>query len=265
LRIHDGSFNPFSSFSHMSESELALAQKPKPRHVFFIAGTDTDVGKTVVSCTLLARARLLGLSAFGVKPITAGCHTEIINDKKILVSDDAARMSEQASVQLDPMLLAPIRLPLPISPHLAAADAGVTLRAERVVGQVRAALSTRADFVVVEGAGGWRVPINARETVADIARLLQKPVILVVRIRLGCLNHALLSAEAIRRDGLILAGWVATVLDAEQSPDAIHAQCVSLAERLHAPCLGVLPFQATLNIDELATQIRLPHEVNVDA
>ncbi len=249
----------------MSESVPTSVQKPNRRDVFFIAGTDTDVGKTAVSCTLLARARLLGLSAFGIKPITAGCRSEILNGKNVLVSDDAARMSAQASVVLDPMLLAPIRLPLPISPHLAAADAGVTLRAERVVGQVRAALSTRAEFVVVEGAGGWRVPINARETVADVARLLQKPVILVVRIRLGCLNHALLTAEAIRRDGLELAGWVATVLDDEQSLDAIQAQCASLNDRLHAPCLGVLPFQPVLNIDELATQIRLPYEVNTPA
>jgi dethiobiotin synthetase len=249
----------------MSESVSTSVQKPNRRDVFFIAGTDTDVGKTAVSCTLLARARILGLSAFGIKPITAGCRSEVLNGKEVLVSDDAARMSAQASVVLDPMLLAPIRLPLPISPHLAAADAGVTLRAERVIGQVRAALSTRADFVVVEGAGGWRVPINARETVADVARLLQKPVILVVRIRLGCLNHALLTAEAIRRDGLALAGWVATVLDDEQSLDAIQAQGASLNDRLHAPCLGVLPFQPVLNIDELATQIRLPHEVNTPA
>ncbi|MDE2421929.1 MAG: dethiobiotin synthase [Gammaproteobacteria bacterium] len=246
----------------MSESVSIPVQKPNRRDVFFIAGTDTDVGKTAVSCTLLARARLLGLSAFGIKPITAGCRTEVQHGKEVLVSDDAARMSAQASIVLDPMLLAPIRLPLPISPHLAAADAGVTLRAERVVGQVRAALSTRADFVVVEGAGGWRVPINARETVADVARLLQKPVILVVRIRLGCLNHALLTAEAIRRDGLALAGWVATVLDDEQSTDAIQAQCTSLDERLRVPCLGVLPFQEVLDIEALAAQIRLPHEMN---
>lgn len=249
----------------MSESILSVVQQPNRRDVFFIAGTDTDVGKTAVSCTLLARARLLGLSAFGIKPITAGCRTEVVNGKEVLVSDDAARMSAQASVVLDPMLLAPIRLPLPISPHLAAVDAGVSLRAERVVGQVRAALSTRADFVVVEGAGGWRVPINARETVADVARLLQKPVILVVRIRLGCLNHALLTVEAIRRDGLALAGWVATVLDNEQSSDAIQAQCNSLVERLHAPCLGILPFQEVLDIDELATQIQLPFEINSPA
>ncbi|HEY4713805.1 MAG TPA: dethiobiotin synthase, partial [Aquirhabdus sp.] len=167
-----------------------------------------------------------------------------------------------ASVVIDPMLIAPIRLPLPISPHLAAEDVGVNLRAERIVGQVRAALSTRADLVIVEGAGGWRVPINARETVADIARLLQKPVILVVRIRLGCLNHALLTAEAIRRDGLLLAGWVATVLDDEQTAEMIDAQCMSLAERLNAPCLGVLPFQKTLDVNVLATLIKLPDASN---
>ena len=237
-------------------------QTPKPRQVFFIAGTDTDVGKTVVSCVFLARAKILGLSAFGVKPITAGCHLAIVNGKEILVSDDAARMSEQASVAIDPMLIAPIRLPSPISPHLAAAEVGVSLRAERIVGQVRAALSTRADLVIVEGAGGWRVPINARETVADIARLLQKPVILVIRIRLGCLNHALLTAEAIRRDGLLIAGWVATVLDDEQSAEMIDAQCRSLAERLNAPCLGVLPFHKVIDVNALATFVRLPDEMN---
>ncbi len=244
----------------MTETDLA-PKTPKLRQVFFIAGTDTDVGKTVVSCVLLARAKVLGLSAFGVKPITAGCETEMVNGKVVLISGDAARMSEQASVVIDSMLIAPIRLPSPISPHLAAAEVGVSLRAERVVGQVRAALSTRADLVIVEGAGGWRVPINARETVADIARLLQKPVILVVRIRLGCLNHALLTAEAIRRDGLPIAGWVATVLDTDQSPEMIDAQCTSLAERLNAPCLGVLPFQQTLDVNVLATLIRLPDEV----
>ncbi len=245
----------------MTETILAPPVQ-KPRQVFFVAGTDTDVGKTVVSCTLLARAKLLGLSAFGVKPITAGCDTEIVNGKEVLVSGDAARMSEHARVAIDPMLIAPIRLPSPISPHLAAAEVGVSLRAERVVGQVRAALSTRADLVIVEGAGGWRVPINARETVADIARILQKPVILVVRIRLGCLNHALLTAEAIRRDGLQLAGWVATVLDDDQTAGMIDAQCTSLAERLQVPCLGVLPFQKSLDVNTLATLIRLPDEMN---
>lgn len=243
----------------------SVPQVPKPRQVFFVAGTDTDVGKTVVSCALLARAKILGLSAFGVKPITAGCETEIVNGKAVLVSGDATRMSEHASVVIDPMLIAPIRLPLPISPHLAAAHVGVSLRAERVVGQVRAALSTRADVVIVEGAGGWRVPINARETVADIARLLQKPVILVVRIRLGCLNHALLTAEAIRRDGLSLAGWVATVLDDEQTAEMIDAQCTSLAQRLNVPCLGVMPFQKTLDVNALASLIRLPAEANKTA
>lgn len=265
MHIHDDPHNLFSSVDLMSESALASLNHTQPRQVFFITGTDTEVGKTVVSCALLARARLLGLSAFGVKPITAGCRTEIVNNREVLVSEDAIWMSEYASIAINPMLLAPIRLHLPISPHLAAADMGVTLRAERVVGQIRAALSTRADFVVVEGAGGWRVPINARETLADIARLLQKPVILVVRIRLGCLNHALLTVEAIRRDGLLLAGWVATVLDTEQSEEVLQAQCRSLNERLNAPCLGVLPFQSNLNLNALAEHIRLPHEIGADA
>ncbi len=236
---------------------VTLTATVNPRQVFFITGTDTEVGKTVVSCVLLARARRLGMSAFGVKPITAGCETD---DQGKLISADAENMHRYATVDIDPMLRAPIRLPEPISPHLAAAAAGQSLRADRVVGQVRAALSTRADLVIVEGAGGWRVPINARETLADVAKLLQKPVILVIRIRLGCLNHALLTAEAIQRDGLFLAGWVVTILDTDQDADYVTAQIQTLAERLRAPCLGVIPFQETLDIEALADLIRLPHE-----
>ncbi len=252
-----------------------MSEAVKPlRHVYFVTGTDTEVGKTLVSCLLLARAKRLGRSGFGVKPITAGTETDAAGRQ---VSGDAERMNRFATVVVDPMLRAPVRLPLPMSPHLAAEAAGVRLQAERVIGQVRAALSTRADLVIVEGAGGWRVPINARETVADIARLLQKPVILVVRIRLGCLNHALLSAEAIVRDGLPLAGWVATVLDDDQSDEIIDAQCRSLSARLRAPLLGVIPYQpALLNaliwdeasdsmLMQLAEQIRLPDEPADDA
>ena len=243
----------------MPISATPVATAPR-RQVYFIAGTDTDVGKTAVSCALLARAQLLGRSAYGIKPITAGCR---LDEAGTLISDDAERMQSFASVTIDPMLRAPIRLPSPLSPHLAAAEVGISLRAERAVGQVRAALSTRADVVVVEGAGGWRVPINARETVADIAKQLQKPVILVVRMRLGCLNHALLTIEAIVRDGLPLAGWVATVLDDDQDPAYVEAQRLSLAERVRAPCLGLLPYQAVLDVAALAELIRLPDEADV--
>ncbi len=232
------------------------AAKPR-RDVYFVTGTDTDVGKTVVSCALLARAALLERSCFGVKPITAGCSVDAAGK---LVSDDAARMQAYATLALDPMLAAPVRLPSPCSPHLAAAEVGTSLRAERIVGQVRAALATRAELVIVEGAGGWRVPINGRETVADIAKQLQKPVILVVRLRLGCLNHALLSVEAIQRDGLPLAGWVATVLDETQDRAQLDAQRQSLAERIRAPFLGLLPYQAELDVAALAAAIRLPDE-----
>jgi len=250
--------------THPTATETSLTSTPMAatprRQVYFIAGTDTDVGKTAVSCALLARAQLLGRSAYGIKPITAGCTQDATG---ALISDDAERMQAYASINIDPMLRAPIRLPSPLSPHIAAAEVGVSLRAERVVGQVRAALSTRADLVIVEGAGGWRVPINARETVADIAKQLQKPVILVVRIRLGCLNHALLSIEAIVRDGLPLAGWVATLLDAGQDPAYVDAQLRSLAERVRAPFLGLMPYQAVLDVTALAELIRLPDEVNV--
>jgi len=251
-----------------------MNESAKPlRQVYFVTGTDTEVGKTLVSCVLLARAKRLGRSAFGIKPITAGTETD---ESGRQISGDAERMNRFATVVVDPLLRAPVRLPLPMSPHLAAEAAGVRLQAERVIGQVRAGVSTRADVVIVEGAGGWRVPINARETMADIARLLQKPVILVVRIRLGCLNHALLSAEAIQHDGLILAGWVATVLDDEQSQEVIDAQCRSLKARLRAPLLGVIPYQPGLRnaliwneasdsmLMRLAEHMRLPDEATSD-
>jgi dethiobiotin synthetase len=247
--------------THPSASETPFSTTPiaavPRRQVYFIAGTDTDVGKTAVSCALLARAALLGRSAYGVKPITAGCSLDASGG---LISDDAERLHRYATLSIDPMLRAPVRLPSPLSPHLAAAEIGISLRAERITGQVRAALTTRADLVVVEGAGGWRVPINARETVADIAKQLQKPVILVVRMRLGCLNHALLTIEAIVRDGLPLAGWVATVLDGDQDEDYIEAQRLSLVERVRAPFLGLLPYQAVPDIAQFATLIRLPDE-----
>ncbi len=246
--------HPTATETPLTSTPMAAAQR---RQVYFIAGTDTDVGKTAVSCALLARAQLLGRSAYGIKPITAGCRTD---ESGTLISDDAERMHAYASIDIDPMLRAPIRLPSPLSPHIAAAEVGVSLRAERVVGQVRAALSTRADLVIVEGAGGWRVPINTRETVADIAKQLQKPVILVVRMRLGCLNHALLTIEAIVRDGLPLAGWVATLLDDGQDPAYVEVQLRSLAERVRAPFLGLMPYQAELDVAALAELIRLPEE-----
>ena len=161
----------------MSElsSVVTTITKRVPRQVYFVTGTDTDVGKTTVTAALLQRASQHGWRCFGVKPVSAGCQQDAAG---IWQSADALELAASASVALHPDLCAPIRLPLPVSPHLAAQAAGVNLSVARLAGLVRGALSTPATHVLIEGAGGWDVPINSRETLADLAKTLQFPVIL---------------------------------------------------------------------------------------
>lgn len=230
------------------------AVRPK-RQVYFVAGTDTDVGKTQICAALLAGATAQGHRCFGIKPITAGCQQDASGQ---WVSADAEQLNAAASVKLHPDFLAPIKLPLPVSPHLAAQDAGMTLNAQRIAGLVRGALSTPATHVLVEGAGGWRVPINSRESMADLAKALQLPVILVVGIRLGCINHAWLTAEVLMRDGLRLAGWVANIVDPNTA--LADAQIETLQQLLPAPCLGVVPFDSAATAESRAAFLQWPAE-----
>lgn len=198
----------------------------------FVTGTDTGVGKTAVACALLAAARERGMSTAAVKPVAAGCDVDGRNE-------DAISLLQHISLDLDYAQVNPVALEPAIAPHIAAAQAGRTLRAGQLAGLCRGVLNERADLTLVEGAGGWRVPLSPRETLADLARELGLGVILVVGMRLGCINHALLSAEAILRDGLKIAGWVANQ-PGEQM--ACHAENVAtLRGLLPAPCLGELP------------------------
>lgn len=206
-------------------------------HRYFIAGTDTAVGKTFVSCALLHAFRRGGVQAVGLKPVAAGAEEVEAG----LRNEDALLLQAASSVVLPYEVLNPVCLREPASPHIAAALEGRRLSADRIAGLCRGALgSLRGAAVLVEGAGGWRAPISERETMADVARALGLPVILVVGVRLGCLSHALLSAEAIRRDGLPLAGWVANLID----PGMPHLQANldTLRNALPAPCLGAVPF-----------------------
>lgn len=227
----------------------------KPRQIYWVTGTDTNVGKTTVTAALLARAREQGYRCYGIKPISAGCTEQAGR----WISPDAQAIDAQASVKLHEDLLAPVKLPLPVSPHLAAAEAGVRLTASRLVGLIRGGLSTPATHVLIEGAGGWRVPINERETLADVARQLQYPVIMVVGIQLGCLNHALLTADAIVADGLTIAGWVANIC----APDVLlaDAQIQTLKQRFDAPCLGVIPYDQQATAEQRAALLRWSDEV----
>ena len=183
------------------------------RKKYFITGTDTDVGKTWVACRLLEKYNKEGLSTLGLKPVAAGCE----ETAEGLRNEDALKLMAASSVALPYEQVNPVTLKEAIAPHLAAAHENKTLGADRLAGYVRGAMMTPADVTLVEGAGGWMVPLSPRESMADLAKILGLPVILVVEIKLGCINHALLTARAIRMDGLELAGWVANKLDENDS------------------------------------------------
>lgn len=202
---------------------------------FFVTGTDTDVGKTTIAAGLLRAARLAGLSTAAVKPVASGCEAGADG----LRNSDALALLAECSLPLSYAAVNPFAFAPAIAPHLAAREAGVELKVEALAAAVKAVLAQRADVTLVEGAGGWRVPLGEQATLADLPVALDLPVILVVGVRLGCINHALLTAEAITRDGLRLAGWVANVLDPQTS--RLDDNLRTLSERLAAPCLGRVP------------------------
>ncbi len=205
------------------------------KHTFFIAGTDTDAGKTLVATALLQAANMQGLSTLAIKPVAAGCQ----QTAEGLRNDDALLLQQTMSCDLPYEQVNPVAFEPPIAPHIAAEQAGKRLLVSQLAGYCRGGLLQRADLALIEGAGGWRVPLNRGETLADLVKELNLPVILVVGMKLGCINHALLTAEAIARDGLTLAGWVANRIDPEM--DCYSDNVMALKDRLHAPCLGEVP------------------------
>lgn len=213
---------------------------------FFVTGTDTGIGKTTAACAILQRARRDGLSTLGLKPVAAGCE----QTPEGLRNDDALKLQAVSSIGLAYEEINPIALAEPLSPHLAARIAGKRPGVWQLGGYMRAALSRRPDLALIEGAGGWRVPLNDREMLSGLAREMGLPVILVVGLRLGCLNHAFLTAEAIRRDGLTLAGWAANRIDPAMA--AVEDNLATLRQWLPAPCLGVLPHLPGASADALA-------------
>ena len=221
---------------------------------FFVTGTDTGVGKTAVCCALIAAANERGLKTAAVKPVAAGCDESGHNEDALLLQ---AVISEPLPYQqINPIALAPA-----IAPHLAAEQAGRRLQANRLAGFCRGVISGNAEFILVEGAGGWRVPINPRETLADLAVELQIGVILVVGMRLGCINHALLSAEAIVRDGLKLVGWVANT-PTQKMP--CHAENVdTLARLLPAPLIGEVPYESPFNPEKSKKYLNIQQFIDI--
>ena len=198
---------------------------------YFLTGTDTEIGKTFITCALLHRARQLGLTAAGIKPVAAGTDAAGRND-------DVERIRAASNVALAEDVINPYRFAPAIAPHLAAAEAGVRIDFARITAACASARS-QAGLVIVEGVGGFRVPLDVDRDSADLAVALGLPVILVAGLRLGCLNHALLTAEAIAARGLTLAGWVANTVD----PGMARAEdnIAALRQRLAAPLLSSVP------------------------
>ena len=200
---------------------------------WFITGTDTGVGKTRVSAALLCALAQRGRRAVGMKPVASGC----MQTPRGLVSEDAQILHAAGNVEIDETELNPYAFAAGTAPHLAAAAARVQIDIAVIVAHYRR-LAARADHVVVEGVGGWLVPINTQETMADVVRTLDLPVILVVDLRLGSFNHALLSAQAIAASGCQLVAWVANNVHGA-SPQGYLA---GLTARLPVPLLGELPY-----------------------
>lgn len=199
---------------------------------YFVTGTDTGVGKTLVSCALLAAFATQGKRVAGFKPVAAGVDADGMND-------DAKALLAASNIPLNYERVNSYCLREAIAPHIAAARENVHIELPHILSAYRE-LSEKADVVIVEGAGGFRVPLNGMLDNADLARELGLPVIVVVGMRLGCLNHALLTMEAIQSRGLKLAGWVANEIT-----DAMPVQqenIEALKERIPAPLLGVVPY-----------------------
>ena len=215
---------------------------------WFVTGTDTGVGKTAVSCALLAAAARAGLRTAAIKPVAAGCDAAGHNE-------DALQLMQWMTEPLDYEQVNPVALTAAIAPHIAAQQEGRSLQAGRLAGLCRGVMLAGADFVLVEGAGGWRVPISPRETLADVAVQLQAGVILVVGMRLGCINHALLTAEAIARDGLRLVSWVAN--QPGETMPCYQENLDSLRRLLPAPLLGEVPTLLPFDVEQASKGLSL--------
>jgi len=203
---------------------------------YFVTGTDTGVGKTLVSRALLHRLRHTSTAVAGFKPVASGCHLTAEG----LRNADALALQQASSVAVPYATVNPYAFAPPVAPHLAAQAAGVTIDCAFIQ---RSIAAVPAEQIVVEGVGGWLVPLNEQQTVADLAQLLALPVVLVVGLRLGCINHALLTATAIQARGLEIVGWVANQIDPALS--FCEENIAAIDARVDAPLLMRIPWYAT--------------------
>ena len=218
---------------------------------FYVTGTDTGIGKTLASCALLHALRGHGLRAAGMKPVASGCE-RLDGEWR---SADALALQAAGAPGLPYDDINPFALAHPLAPELAARDAGIEVTLPPIL-DAHARLADRADALIVEGVGGWAAPLSASLMQADLVRALQLPVVLVVGLRLGCLNHAWLSARAIAADGIHLAGWIASHVDPEMQ--RVEDNLAMLRERMPGSCWGVLPHAPDADPVAMARHLRIP-------
>lgn len=210
---------------------------------YFILGTDTDVGKTYIASALIRHFVQAGKKTIGMKPLASGCAPD---ENDTLVNEDVIALNAASNVQAPLALVNPYRFAPAIAPHIAAKQAEIEIDLDLIVNAYQQ-LRCMAEVVIVEGAGGFLVPLNPTQTLADLAVQLQLPIILVVGMKLGCINHALLTAEAIQARGLMLAGWVAN--EAAPNMAVFEENLASLQQRIAAPCLSVVRWQAPVSFN----------------
>ncbi|THB74720.1 MAG: dethiobiotin synthase [Gammaproteobacteria bacterium] len=217
---------------------------------FFITGTDTDAGKTEVAAGIIYSFVQKGYKVAGMKPIASGCDETADGVR----NSDALKLISAANADLSYDLINPYTFKAPIAPHIAAEQSGVAIEMAKIR-QCYREIQQQADLVVVEGVGGWTVPIDQNQRMDDLALELGLSVIMVVGIRLGCINHTLLTYEAIQAKGLEVAGWVANYISTEDL--CLQEQTDSIKQRISAPLLGEIPFNKSINHQYVAQHIEI--------
>ncbi|MDR2226147.1 MAG: dethiobiotin synthase [Providencia sp.] len=217
---------------------------------YFVTGTDTEVGKTVASCTLLQAANAQGFNAIGYKPVASGSE----QTPEGLRNSDALLLQANSRVKLPYSMINPIVFEAPTSPHIISEKMGLPIDFS-VINQGLLDIQRQGDWVLVEGAGGWYTPLSTEKTYADWVIEQQLPVILVVGVKLGCINHALLTLEVIHSAGLLVAGWIANEVEPAGAYQAEYL--ATLKRMIKPPCLGILPYQPQLNESTLGQYLDL--------
>jgi dethiobiotin synthetase len=218
----------------------------KLKQGFFITGTDTNVGKTLVAASLLVHLGKCGFKTVAMKPVASGC----LETPTGLHNYDAAILQKYATQKLKYSEVNPFAFREPIAPHIAAKNLGNELAVKKILSASELALATNADYMVIEGAGGWYAPLNKDETIADLALGYGYPVILVVGIRLGCINHALLTLKAIKHAKINIKGWVANIIDKNMLYAKENIQTIE--NSTEAKLLGTFPYQEDISPENTA-------------